>query len=196
MPQLLAPLNLMFWAASLCQDNSSESSPIMGDEVGEHMARDLRPFLHAVSLQCLDTEVNACRLSFSSSHRFSMGFRSGDCDGHGKNLSSAVGEPFLCRFWGVVRIIVLLEGPATAHFKLPGWGCYVFISYLLVFDGVNVNMYPNKMSRAFGRKTAPQHQRSATILHGAFLYGYFSVYAKPTFDVCFQKALFWSHLNI
>ena len=53
MPQLLAPLNLMFCAASLCQDNSSESSPIMRDEVGEHMARDLRPFLHAVSLQIL-----------------------------------------------------------------------------------------------------------------------------------------------
>ena len=53
MPQLLAPLNLMFCAASLCQDNSSESSPIMRDEVGEHMARDLRPFLHTVSLQIL-----------------------------------------------------------------------------------------------------------------------------------------------
>src|SRR4029434_1444378 len=52
-PQLLAPLHLMFCAASLCQDNSSESSRIMRDEVGEHMARDLRPFLHAVSLQIL-----------------------------------------------------------------------------------------------------------------------------------------------
>src|SRR4029434_1066132 len=51
--QLLAPLNLMFCAASLCQDNSSESSPIMRDEVGEHMARNLRPFLHTVSLQIL-----------------------------------------------------------------------------------------------------------------------------------------------
>src|SRR4029434_5106285 len=52
-PQLLAPLNLMFCAASLCQDNSSESSPIMRDEVGEQRARDLRPFLHTVSLQIL-----------------------------------------------------------------------------------------------------------------------------------------------
>ena len=52
-PQLLAPLHLMFCAASLCQDNSSEFSPIMRDEVGEHMAWDLRPFLHAVSLQIL-----------------------------------------------------------------------------------------------------------------------------------------------
>ena len=53
MPQLLAPLNLMYCAVSLCQDNSSESSPIMRNEVGEHMERDLRPFLHAVSLQVL-----------------------------------------------------------------------------------------------------------------------------------------------
>src|SRR4029434_1401221 len=29
-------------------------------------------------------------------------------------------------------------------------------------------MYPNKMSRAFGRKTAPSHQRSATILHSEY----------------------------
>src|SRR4029434_10585954 len=33
-----------------------------------------------------DSEVNVCRLGFSSSHRFSMGFRSGDCDGHGKTF--------------------------------------------------------------------------------------------------------------
>src|SRR4029434_3516215 len=43
----------MFCAASLCQDNSSESSPIMCDEVGEHMVRDLRPLLHTVSLRIL-----------------------------------------------------------------------------------------------------------------------------------------------
>ena len=48
--QLLAPFHLIFCADSLFQGNSSESSPIMRDEVGEHMARDLRPFLHAVSL--------------------------------------------------------------------------------------------------------------------------------------------------
>ena len=49
-PQLLAPFHLIFSAASLC---SSESSPIMCDEVGEHMTRDLRPFLHTLSLQIL-----------------------------------------------------------------------------------------------------------------------------------------------
>ena len=40
----------------------------MRDEVGEPMARDLRPFLHTVSLSdTSDSEVNACGLS-SSAH--------------------------------------------------------------------------------------------------------------------------------
>src|SRR4029434_4606514 len=65
-PQLLAPLNLMFCAASLYQDNSSESSPIMRDEVGEHMPRDQRPFLHTVSLQILQILMSTLVYSASA----------------------------------------------------------------------------------------------------------------------------------
>src|SRR4029434_4552470 len=43
-------------------------------------------------------------------------------------------------------------------------------------------MYPNKMSTAFGRKTAPPHQRSATILHSGY-------------EVLFCKAIFLSTPN-
>src|SRR4029434_9646234 len=69
-PQLLAPLHLIFCGASLCQDYSSESSPIMRDEVGEHMAWDPRPFLHTVSLQILQIQflsfpTEAVRFSFN-----------------------------------------------------------------------------------------------------------------------------------
>ncbi len=35
------------------QDNSSEFSPIMPEEFGEHLIRDQRPFLHTESLQIL-----------------------------------------------------------------------------------------------------------------------------------------------
>ena len=34
-----------------------------------------------------------------------------------------------------------------------------------VLDGVHDTMYPNKVPRAFGSKTASQHHRSTTILH-------------------------------
>jgi hypothetical protein len=36
--------------------NISESSPIMSNEVGEHMARNLRPFLYTESLQILQIQ--------------------------------------------------------------------------------------------------------------------------------------------
>src|SRR4029434_489906 len=84
-------------------------------------------------------------------------------------------------------ILSLLEGAVRFLFNI----CW----YLMVHD----TMYPNNMSRAFGRKTAPQHPRSATILHIGYevlFCMYLSVYAKPTFNVCCQKALFWSHLTI
>lgn len=53
MPQLLAPLELTFCAASLCQDIRRESPLTMRDVVGEHMAPVLGPFLRAASLPIL-----------------------------------------------------------------------------------------------------------------------------------------------
>ena len=72
-PQLLAPLHLIFCAASLCQDNSSESSLIMRDEVVEHMAWDLRPFLHTISLQILQIRGRRLWTLLFSSSQISYG---------------------------------------------------------------------------------------------------------------------------
>ncbi len=52
-PQLTAPFYSIFFETSICQFNSSECSPIMTDEVREHLTRDQRPFLHPESLQVL-----------------------------------------------------------------------------------------------------------------------------------------------
>ncbi len=41
-PQLTAPLYLILFETSICQFNSSECSPIMPDEVNEHLTRDQR----------------------------------------------------------------------------------------------------------------------------------------------------------
>src|SRR4029434_4374987 len=82
-PQLFAPLHLV---SSHCQDNSSESFPIMRDEVGEHGTGSETISTYSISPDPSDSEVNICRFGFSSSHRFSMGFRSGDCDGNGKTF--------------------------------------------------------------------------------------------------------------
>src|SRR4029434_9637248 len=90
-PQLLAPLHLIFCAASLCQDNRSESSTIMRDEVVQHMAWDLRPFLRTVSLQILqiDYEVNACGLSSSAHPTYFLW-------GLGRGTVMAMAKPLFC----------------------------------------------------------------------------------------------------
>ena len=52
--QLLAPLFSVLCAPSPCKDNGTESFSIMFNEIGEHIGRDLRPFLHTESFQILD----------------------------------------------------------------------------------------------------------------------------------------------
>src|SRR4029434_4553669 len=88
-PQLLAPLNVMFCAASLCQDNSSESSSIMRDEVSEHMARDLRPFLHTVSLQILQI-LRSTLVDSASAHPTDFLW------GLGRGTVMAMAKPLFC----------------------------------------------------------------------------------------------------
>ncbi len=74
-------------ATSFSQDNSSEFSPVMPEEFGEHLIRDKRTFLHSESLQILQIHSSILvLLLFSLPHSFSTGFRSEYLDGHGRSL--------------------------------------------------------------------------------------------------------------
>lgn len=169
-PQLLARLHSILCATSLYHDNSSETS-IICNEVGEHMARDLGQNLSR-SLWTL----------FSSSHRFSVGFRSG-WDGHGKTLI----------LWPVNHFCVDFEecfGSCTAGGSNHGpvyicWYLSMIPCFLTSCPGPLEEKQPHNI------KDPPPY-----FTLGTFLHGYLSVYARPTSGVCFQKALFWSHLTI
>ncbi len=52
-----------------------------------------------------------------------------------------------------VWIVVLVEDPNMAHYKICYRGSQVLILYLLVFDRIHDAMHLNKMSRTTGRKT-------------------------------------------
>ncbi len=52
-PQLTAPFYSILFETSICQFNSYKCSPIIPDEVREHLIRYQRPFLHPESLQTL-----------------------------------------------------------------------------------------------------------------------------------------------
>uniref|UniRef100_A0A8C2HJQ0 non-specific serine/threonine protein kinase n=1 Tax=Cyprinus carpio TaxID=7962 RepID=A0A8C2HJQ0_CYPCA len=78
-PQLTAPFYSILFETFICQFNSSKCSPIMPDEVREHLTRDQRPFLHSESLQTIQIPSSMLvLLLFSPSHSFSIGFRSED----------------------------------------------------------------------------------------------------------------------
>ncbi len=113
-------------ATSFSQDNSSEFSPIMPEEFGEHLIRDQRAFLHTESVQILQIHSSMLvLLLFSSPHSLSVGFRSKDRE----KINFELSDPFLCLFW----IVVLVEDPNMAHYKISNRGSQVLVFYLLVF---------------------------------------------------------------
>ncbi len=132
-------------ATSFSQHNSSEFSPIMPEEFGEHLIRDQRPFSSYESLQILQIHSSmTVLLLFSSPHSFSTGFRSEDRDSNGKRF-------ILCSVTHFVFILMFVldccpgEDPNTAHYKISNRGSQVLIFYLLVFDRIHDAMHLNKM---------------------------------------------------
>ena len=153
-PQLLAPFYAMLFATSFCQDNSSESSPIMPDEFGEHLTRDQRPFLHTESLQILQIPSSMLVvLLFSSLHSFSLGFRSGNWDGHGRSFILCSETHFCVGFDVCFGSLSWWK----THYWISSRSGQVLIFYLLVFDRIHDTMYLNKMSTTSSRKIGPQH---------------------------------------
>ncbi len=101
----------------------------MPDEVRELLTRDQRPFLHPESLQILQIHSSmTVLLLFSSPHSFSTGFRSEDWNGHSRSLVLCSVTHFCVVFFKCVWIIVRLEDPNMAHYKISNR-----VSHLLIF---------------------------------------------------------------
>ncbi len=136
-PQLTAPFYSILFETSICQFNSSKFSPIMPDEVKEHLTRNQRPFLHPESLQILQIHSSmTVLLLFSSPHSFSTGFRSEDWNGHSRSLVLCSVTHFCVDFEVCVWIIVRLEDPNMAHymwlFLTESVTCWFFICWYLI----------------------------------------------------------------
>ncbi len=147
---------------SFSQHNSSEFSPIMPEEFGEHLIRDQRPFLHPESLQILQIHSSmTVLLLFSSPHSFSTGFRSEDWNGHSRSLVLCSVTHFCVVFEVCVWIIVRLEDPNMASVRVS----HLLIFYLLVFDRIHDAMCLNKMFRTSSRNIGSQHKKYSSIFH-------------------------------
>ncbi len=128
-------------------------------------------------------------LLFSSPHSFSTGFRSEDRDSHGKRFILCSVTHFcvyFCLFW----IVVLVEDPNTAHYKISNRGSqfWFFICWYLI-----ESMMPCIWTRCSGppaEKQAHNIKDPAVYLTVDMGYFFIPVCTKLIWWVCCQKALF------
>lgn len=140
----------------------------MPDEVWEYMASDFRLFLHTEFLQILQmlvlTLLQFIPLIYHRIQVRELGWL-------WQNLDFVFSDQFLCWFWFLFWISVVMEDLTMTHYNISNWASqfYLFF-YLLVFDIKHDGMYLNKMSRTFGVKLGPQKRTSGDIFkcgHGA-----------------------------
>ncbi len=124
------------------------------------------------------------RCFFSSPHSSSTGFRSEDWDGHSRSLLLCSVTHFCVVFEVCVWIIVRLEDPNMAHYKISNRVSHLLILYLLVFDRIHDAMCLNSMSRTSSRNIGTQHQNYSSIFHCTHGVLVIPVFTKPILSVC------------
>ncbi len=149
-------------------------------QIREHLTRDQRPFLHPESLQIF--RFTASPLQFT--HSCSTGFRSEDWNGHGRSLVLCLVTHFCVVFEVCVWIIVWLEDPIMAHYKISNR-----VSHLLIFLSVGIWYNPwcmclNKISRTSSRNIDPQHQKYSSIFHCTHEVLFIPVFTEHILSVC------------
>ncbi len=175
-PQLTASFYSILFETSICQFNSSNFSPIMPDDVREHLTRDQRhSFIQNPSRSFRFPDPWRC--FFSSVHLTHV------LQGSGQRTGMAIAEPILVLF---LRFVFgLLYG-----WKIQTWPIIRFLTvshllifYLLVFDIIHDAMCLNKISRTSSRNIGPQHQNTTVyfIVH----VGYFLSLCSPNLSWVF-----------
>ncbi len=118
-PQLTAPFYSILFETSICQFNSSKYSPIMPDEVRGQLTRDQKTIpLSRITPDPLNSQLHVDASSLQFNLSFSTGFMSEVWNGHSRSLVLYSVTHFCVVFEVCVWIIVRLEDPNMAHYKI------------------------------------------------------------------------------
>ncbi len=119
-------------------------------------------------------------------HVLSTGFRSEDWNGRSRSLVLCSVTHFCVVFEVCVWIIVRLEDPNMAHYKISNIVSHLLIYYLLVFHRFNDAMCLNNMARASSRNIDKQHNKYSSIFHCTLEMCTitFNLFTKPILSVC------------
>ncbi len=105
--------------------------------------------------------------------------------GSGQRTGMVIAETWFCVVFEVcVWIIVRLEDPNMAHYKISNRVCHLLIFYLLVFDRIHDVMHLNKMSRNSSRNIGQQHKKYSGIFHWTHGVLFIRVFTKHILSVC------------
>ncbi len=134
-----------------------------------------RSFRFTAPWRCCFSSVHLTHLLQGSGQRTGMASRS---------LVLCSVTHFCVVFKVCVWIIVRLEDPNMAHYKIYNRVSHLLIFYLLVFDRIHDAMCLNKMSRTSSRNIGPQHQKYSSIFHCTHGVLFIPVFTKPILSVC------------
>ncbi len=151
-PQLSAPFYSILFETSICQFNGSKCSPIMPDEVREHMTRDhsfiqnlSRSFIFPASWRYFFCSVHFTHFLHGSGQRTGM-----------------VAEAWFCALWHFCVLFLSFVFGLLYGWKIQTWPIirflivsHLLIFNLLVFNRIHDSMSLNKMSRTSSRNIGP-----------------------------------------
>ncbi len=174
-PQLTAPFYSILFETSICQFNRSKCSPIIPDEFREHLTRSEIIPSSRITPDPLDSQLHdgASSLQFTSLIFYRV-----------QDRGMVIAGAWFCAQWPIivlfcVWIIVRLEDPNMAHYKISNRVSHLLVFYLLVFDRIHDAMCLNKMSRTSSRNIGPQHEKYSIIFHCTHGVLFISVFTKP-----------------
>ncbi len=134
-----------------------------------------RSFRFTASWQCFFSSVHLTHFLQGSGQ---------DWNGQSRSLVLCSVTHFRVVFEVCVWIIVQLEDPNMAHYKISNRVSHLLIFYLLVFGRINDAMCLNKMSRTSSRNIGPQHHKYSSIFHCTHGALFIPVFTKPILSVC------------
>ncbi len=157
--KLTVPFYSIHFETSICQFNSSKCSPIMPDEVREHLTRDQRPFIiqnyprpfiFPAPWRCFSSLVHLTHF----------------LQGLGQRTGLAISEAWFCAQWPIFVLFLRFVFGLLYGWKIQTWPIIRFLKepvtywfyYMLVFDRISDAMC-HKKSRTSSRNIGPQHQK-------------------------------------
>ncbi len=134
---------------------------------------------------------------------FSSGHLTHVLQGSGQRTGMAIAEVWFCAhpvthfcvvFEVCVWIIVRLEDPNMAHYKISNRVSHLLIFYLLVFDRIHDAMCLNKMSRTSSRNIGPQHKKYSSIFHCTHGVLFYPCVHQTHLECLLLKSSFFSYI--